>query len=136
MHPHIRRFNVVKLNLIWETANMRERRKSFRVEWSSEAKIYDLEGRFARQCIVSNFSNGGAKIIDPNPSEVPDEFILRISSHCRPQKCHVTRRLKDSLAVEFTADAKGISELVLVDAKNRSVNEARETEPSRANIRQ
>ena len=41
---------------------MRERRKSFRVEWNSAAKIYDLDGRFARPCVVSNFSNGGAKI--------------------------------------------------------------------------
>ena len=92
---------------------MRERRKNFRVEWNSAAKIYDRDGRFVRKCIVCNFSNGGAKIIDPKPSEVPDEFILRISSHCRPQKCHVTRRSKDGLAVEFTADAKGTSELAL-----------------------
>jgi hypothetical protein len=82
---------------------MRERRKSFRVEWNSAAKIYDRDGRFARLCIVSNFSNGGAKIIGLEPSTVPDEFILRISPRCRAQKCHVTRRSKDGLAVEFTA---------------------------------
>jgi PilZ domain len=92
---------------------MRDRRKSFRVEWYSEAKIYDLEGRFARRCIVCNFSNGGAKIIGLEPSTVPDEFILSISPRCRTQKCHVIRRSKDGLAVEFTADAKGTSELAL-----------------------
>ena len=42
---------------------MRERRKNFRIEWKSSAKIYDRGGRFSRQCVVSNFSNGGAKIV-------------------------------------------------------------------------
>ena len=93
---------------------MRERRKNFRVEWNSAAKIYDRDGRFVRQCTVSNFSNGGAKIIDPKPNTVPDEFILRISPHCRTQKCHVIRRSKDGLAVKFSADAKDSSELTLV----------------------
>ena len=92
---------------------MRERRKNFRVEWNSAAKIYDRDGRYVRQCIVSNFSNGGAKIIDQKPSTVPDEFILRISPRCRAQKCRVIRRSQDGLAVEFTADAKGTSELAL-----------------------
>ena len=92
---------------------MRERRKSFRVEWNSPAKIYDRDGRFARLCIVSNFSNGGAKIIGLEPSTVPDEFILRISPRYRTQKCHVIRRSKDGLAVEFTAGAKDTSELAL-----------------------
>jgi hypothetical protein len=39
----------------------RERRKHFRVEWNSPATIYD--GQLPRCCIVSNFSNGGAKIV-------------------------------------------------------------------------
>ena len=51
---------------------MRERRKNFRVEWNSPATICDREGVFARFCIVRNFSNGGAKIVDPDPSALPD----------------------------------------------------------------
>ncbi len=74
---------------------MRERRKNFRVEWNSAAKIYDRNGRFARRYIVSNFSNGGAKIVGVEPSTVPDEFILRISPHGRAQGCHVTWRSKE-----------------------------------------
>jgi len=76
---------------------MRERRKNFRVEWNSAAKMYDRDGRFARLCIVSNFSNGGAKIIGLEPSTVPDEFILRISPRGRAQRCHVIRRSKEGL---------------------------------------
>jgi hypothetical protein len=89
---------------------MRERRKNFRVEWNSVAKIYDRNGRFARRCIVSNFSNGGAKIAGVEPSTVPDEFMLRISPHGHAQACHVTWRSKNGLGVEFTGDAKGNSE--------------------------
>ena len=92
---------------------MREHRKSFRVEWNSAAEIYDLDGRFVRLCIVSNFSNGGAKIIGLKPGTVPDKFLLRISPRCRTQTCHVIRRSKDGLAVEFNADAKCTSELTL-----------------------
>ena len=62
---------------------MRERRKNFRVEWNSPAKIYDCKGHFALPCIVSNFSNGGARIAGVEPGTVPDEFILRISPHSR-----------------------------------------------------
>ena len=92
---------------------MRERRKNFRVEWNSAAKIYDRDDRFARPCIVSNFSNGGAKIIGLDPNTVPDEFILRISPLFRAMRCHVIRRSKEGLGVEFTAGAKGTSEPAL-----------------------
>ena len=90
---------------------MRERRKNFRVEWNSPARIYDPDGHFDRQCIVSNFSNGGARIIGLKPDSVPDEFILRISPNCRAQKCHVIWRSNDALGVEFTESAKDVSEL-------------------------
>ena len=89
---------------------MRERRKNFRVEWNSPAKIYDRNGRFAGSCIVSNFSNGGAKIVGVEPSKVPDEFILHISFHSRPHECHVIRRSKDGLGVEFTGNDRRMNE--------------------------
>jgi PilZ domain len=90
---------------------MRERRKNFRVEWNSSARIYDLDGLFDRKCIVSNFSNGGARIMGLKPDSVPDAFILRISPNCRAQKCHVIWRTSDALGVEFTDSAKDVSEL-------------------------
>jgi len=92
---------------------MRERRKNFRVEWNSAAKIYDRDGRFVRQCTVRNFSNGGAKIIGLDPNTVPDEFILRISPHFRAMRCHVIRRSVDGFGVEFTGLANGTSEPAL-----------------------
>jgi PilZ domain len=89
---------------------MRERRQNFRVEWNSPAKIYDCNGRFARHCIVSNFSNGGAKIAGVEPATIPDEFILRISPHGRAHRCRVTWRAEDGLAVEFSNNANHTSE--------------------------
>ena len=84
---------------------MRERRKNFRVEWNSPATMYDSHGRFTGRCIVSNFSNDGAKIIGLEPSTVPDEFILRMSPRGRAKRCRVVRRSKDGVGVQFTADA-------------------------------
>ena len=79
----------------------RERRKSFRVEWHSPATIYDRE--LARPCIVSNFSNGGAKIAGVRAATIPSEFALRITSHDnRIRKCRVLWRSDDTLRVEFT----------------------------------
>ena len=100
---------------------MRERRKHFRVEWNSVAKIYSCDGRFAARCIVSNFSNGGAKIIGIDPREIPAKFILRVSPHGYFQACHVIRRSKDGLAVEFTGSAKHIGELVTQQPEMQSV---------------
>jgi PilZ domain len=92
---------------------MRDRRKNFRVEWNSAAKIYDRNGQFAAFCIVRNFSNSGAKIVALEPETIPNEFILRISPRTRAQRCQVIRRLKDGLGVKFTESAKSAEELVL-----------------------
>jgi hypothetical protein len=55
----------------------------------------------ARFCVVSNFSDGGAKIVVIEPKAVPNEFILRISPHGRAHLCHVVWRSKDGLGVQF-----------------------------------
>jgi len=89
---------------------MRERRKNFRVEWNSPATICDRDGVFARLCIVRNFSNGGAKIVDPDPSALSDEFFLRLSPRSRARECHVVWRSKDGLGVKFIDEPKGLSE--------------------------
>src|ERR1700733_7583475 len=66
----------------------RERRKSFRVEWHSPATIY--QGKLARPCVVSNFSNGGAKITGVGAAIIPDEFALRINSHDTSPPCFLS----------------------------------------------
>jgi hypothetical protein len=81
----------------------RDRRKSFRVEWNSPSMIYDVDRHLERPCIVSDFSNGGAKITGVRVKTIPDEFKLRISDgqgHTRT--CRVIWRTDDTLGVEFT----------------------------------
>lgn len=79
----------------------RERRKGFRVEWHSPGTIYD--GKLARPCVVSNFSNGGAKISGVLTATVPDEFALQITSRDnRIRRCRVRWRCEDALGIEFT----------------------------------
>ena len=80
-------------------------------------------GRFARLCIVSNFSNGGARITGVEPDTVPDEFILRIFPHDRAHKCGVTWRSKDGLGVDFAGDAKGIREPA-IDRRQKRLSSA------------
>ena len=79
---------------------MVERRQSFRVEWNSPATIYD--GEVARPCILSNFSNTGAKITGVAPATLPDEFLLAITPHGRRRKCRVRWRYGEALGLEFT----------------------------------
>jgi hypothetical protein len=101
---------------------MRERRKNFRVEWNSSAKMYDCEGHFIARCIVSNFSNTGAKIAGVNPDVAPEKFILRIfSPRGRAQECHVVWRSKNSFGVEFAGSAKRMNAPQLRDRQKVSV---------------
>jgi PilZ domain len=89
-----------------------ERRKNFRVDWNAPATIYDLERRLARPCILSNFSNTGAKITGVMSSTVPDEFILRITRD-RTHQCYVLWRFDDALGVKFIGRLTKAEELNL-----------------------
>ena len=63
--------------------------------------IYDCEGDWTKSCILSDFSNGGAKITAVSVSAVPDYFMLRIARGVKPRKCHVVWRSADALGLEF-----------------------------------
>jgi hypothetical protein len=89
-----------------------ERRKNFRVEWNSPGTIYDLERQLARPCVLSNFSNTGAKITGLIFGTVPDEFILRITRG-RTHKCHVLWRSDDAIGVQFSSRMTKAEELNL-----------------------
>jgi len=83
----------------------RDRRASFRVEWNSPSTIYDVDRHLERPCIVSDFSNGGAKITGVRTRTIPNEFRLRIShNEGRARTCRVIWRSDDTLGVEFTDD--------------------------------
>lgn len=81
-----------------------ERRRDFRVEWNSPATLQDNERGLARPCILSSFSNTGAKITGVVASTVPDEFILGMTPG-RARNCRVLWRSGDTLGVEFIVTA-------------------------------
>ena len=85
---------------------MRNRRKTFRIELNSPARLH--YGRAVRECIVSNFSNGGAEITGIEIATVPDEFLLRITPHSRPHRSRVVWRCKDSMGVAFADAPDGV----------------------------
>ena len=92
---------------------MSERRKNFRVEWQSPALIY--EGDWSSPCILSDFSNGGAKISGVAASAAPERFMLRIRRGPNGvRRCQVLWRTGDCLGVEFiealTSDAHPASQ--------------------------
>jgi len=84
---------------------MQDRRRGLRVEWNSPATIYD--GEVAHPCILSNFSNAGAKLTGIAPATVPDEFMLSITPSGRKRKCRVRWRIGEAIGVEFTDRAAG-----------------------------
>ena len=60
-----------------------------------------------RPCILSDFSDGGAKITGVRVSTIPDEFLLRFShGHGRTRRCRVIWRTDDTLGIEFTDPIK------------------------------
>src|SRR5688572_22436829 len=81
----------------------RERRKNFRVEWSSPGRI-EADGRLICFCIVGNLSNGGANITHVQSALIPDFFILHVLGLDRPRQCRVMWRANEELGVRF-ADA-------------------------------
>lgn len=83
-----------------------ERRKNFRVEWNTAGKIV-VNGREICSCVISNLSNGGAKISDVVSNDIPDRFDLYFSELIAPRLCQVSWRRNDELGVQFSASAKG-----------------------------
>lgn len=82
----------------------RERRRNFRVEWESSASVERIDDGERISCIVSNLSNGGARIICAET--LPDEFILRLTpGRGHPRSCRVMWRRKQNLGVQFTDQA-------------------------------
>lgn len=79
-----------------------ERRKHLRVEWVSPGTIYVGDGSPGRPCLVSNLSNGGARISRVDSDRLPDEFMLSLSPRRGPsRKCRIVWRTKHDVGVEF-----------------------------------
>jgi hypothetical protein len=89
-----------------------ERRKNFRIQWQSLAMISASDGDWSSPCVLSDFSNGGAKISGLDVRHIPDHFVLRMARGVRPRDCRVLWRRAHALGVEFTDSGLGAEKLV------------------------
>src|ERR1700694_922452 len=81
----------------------RERRKNFRLEWNATAAIRGLDGHLICLCVLSNFSNGGAKLITLDARAIPDAFLWVLApGRGGPSEGRLLWRSNDILGVEFT----------------------------------
>jgi hypothetical protein len=80
-----------------------ERRKYFRVTWNLPATIYDVGRHLERPCILSDLSEGGARLSGVRANTIPDEFRLRTPLGDR-RTCHVVWRTDNELGVSFADD--------------------------------
>ena len=97
-----------------------ERRQHLRVEWVSPGTIYTGDGAGGRACIVSNLSNGGAKLTAIRADGMPDEFMLSLNPRRGPsRKCHVIWRSKHALGVEFAEPCPSAQQPVVRRSKKK-----------------
>ncbi len=94
-------FAETKASLSKERVMQDERRSNFRVEWNGEAKI-TVKGRVVCSCVVSNLSNGGAKLSKVDASaKLPDLFEILLLNQESPRLCRVTWRRDSEVGVQF-----------------------------------
>jgi hypothetical protein len=81
----------------------KERRHSPRQLINRMAKIQLANGSLPRECLVTNMSDGGARL-HVKGVEVPDLFVLLLSGDegkIRPRDCKVIWRLGFEIGAEF-----------------------------------
>jgi PilZ domain len=84
---------------MFATAAASNRRKSERRACRSFAKIQFATGGLPRDCMISDISDGGVKIIAEYP-EIPTEFTV-IFSEGRPRACKLAWRIGFELGAQF-----------------------------------
>jgi hypothetical protein len=99
------------MNNRWNEPMTHDRRKDLRVQWQSSATIRDFDNRLICACILSDFSNGGAKLTTVDASTIPDQFILGIArGRGGSRKCQVLWRSNGMLGVAFTDAIPSVDE--------------------------
>jgi hypothetical protein len=79
-----------------------ELRQSKRKELHYRAWIVPAPKQPAHECMLADFSDTGAKIQRPIAIEVPDEFVLLLTSDGRlGRRCRVVWRSMDHVGIEF-----------------------------------
>jgi hypothetical protein len=70
------------------------------------AKIVATDGSWGRNCRVVDVSDGGARLLTEQPIELPDEFVLALSTRgAATRRCHVVWKENCEIGVEFKTAA-------------------------------
>jgi hypothetical protein len=81
-----------------------EQRTHPRVEARYTAWIEVADGLPARECIVREISDGGAKLGVKVPDQIPEEFTLRLTvDGTTSYRCRVVWRSDENIGVGFIA---------------------------------
>ncbi|MEE8189268.1 MAG: PilZ domain-containing protein [Kiloniellales bacterium] len=77
-----------------------ERRADPRAKTLKGAQIVYRDGNCVMDCLISNLSEGGAKLKPSDIFACPDTFELRIKD-APARRCRIVRRSGSEVAVEF-----------------------------------
>jgi len=76
------------------------RRKSERRACRNVAKIQMGTGTLPRDCMITDISSGGVKVIAEH-LEVPPEFTIIFSADTRPRQCRLAWRIGHEFGAQF-----------------------------------
>ncbi|WP_426433846.1 PilZ domain-containing protein [Bradyrhizobium genosp. P] len=76
------------------------RRKSERRVCRSVAKIQMGTGSLPRDCMITDISSGGVKVI-AEYLEIPEEFTIILSSGSQPRQCRLAWRIGHEFGAQF-----------------------------------
>jgi hypothetical protein len=79
-----------------------ERRRAARQDMQWKGLMLDTAGAIVGRCMMVNVSATGAKLILPEPTAVPDSFVLILAKNGDVRRfCDVTWRAEHSIGVRF-----------------------------------
>ena len=81
---------------------LQDRRTTPRRSVNSAAKMRFDGGLPARDCVVMDISEGGARLLAAEGAEVPEEFVLLLEADAEAGcRCRVVWRLDNEIGAEF-----------------------------------
>ena len=83
-----------------------ERRRATRQDMRWKGLMLDTSGTILGRCMMVNVSATGAKLIVPEPTELPDNLVLILAKNGEVRRlCEVTWRREKSIGVRFSRPA-------------------------------
>lgn len=85
---------------------MEERRSRPRMKTFKSGRLVFHDGRSTLDCVVRNFSEGGAKLSFNQVAAIPDEFQISLSDGTK-KNCRIVWRKSLDVGVSFEVEVEG-----------------------------